>query len=108
MTFFVEITQQAETDLQEIYDYIAFQLLSPENATGQLNRLERNIMMLDEMPERFHLYEKEPWRSRGLRMMTVDRYVVLYLPNRQTATVTILRVMYGGRDIDAQLKNENR
>jgi len=36
-------------------------LNEPEVATGQLDRIERAVMSLDEMPERFHLYEKEPW-----------------------------------------------
>ncbi|SEV98965.1 hypothetical protein SAMN05421659_1031 [[Clostridium] fimetarium] len=31
------------------------------------------------MPERFHEYENEPWKSWGLRMMSVDNYCVLYI-----------------------------
>lgn len=55
------------------------------------------------MPERFRAYENEPWHSRGLRIMPVDHYCVLYIPDKEKAVVTIIRVMYGGRDIDAQL-----
>ncbi len=57
------------------------------------------------MPERFRVYDKEPWRSRNLRMMPVDHYLVFYIPNRDEEAVTIVRVMYGGRDIDRQLKS---
>jgi toxin ParE1/3/4 len=56
------------------------------------------------MPERFRAYEDEPWHSRGLRIMPVDNYCVLYIPNIEKAVVTIIRVMYGGRDIETQLK----
>jgi toxin ParE1/3/4 len=56
------------------------------------------------MPERFRAYEREPWHSRGLRIMPVDNYCVLYIPDIEKAIVTIIRVMYGGRDIEAQLK----
>lgn len=84
--------------------YIAFELQSPENANGQLDRLEKSIMRLDQMPERFRVYEKEPWHIRGLHIMPVDNYCVLYIPDMEKALVTIIRVMYGGRDIDAQLK----
>ena len=56
------------------------------------------------MPERFREYEKEPWNSRGLRIMPVDNYCVLYIPNKENKVVTIIRVMYGGQNIDAQLK----
>ena len=31
-------------------------------------------------------------------------YLVLYIPDDDTQVVTIIRVMYGGRDVDTQLK----
>lgn len=104
MIFEIEISAQADIDLRDIYEYIAFELQSPEHASGQLDRLEAGILALDQMLERFREYEKEPWHSRGLRIMPVDNYCVLYIPNKETQIVTIIRVMYGGRDIDAQLK----
>lgn len=103
MIFEVEISDQADIDLRNIYEYIAFELQSPENAGGQLDRLEKSIMGLDQMPERFREYEKEPWHSRGLHIMPVDNYCVLYIPDIDKAVVTIIRVMYGGRDIETQL-----
>ena len=33
----------------------------------------------------------------------VDNYVILYIPNSDKKVITILRVMYAGRDIDNQL-----
>lgn len=48
-------------DLRNIYEYIAIELQSPENAKGQLDRLEK-------------------------------------------AVVTIIRVMYSGREIEVQLR----
>lgn len=104
MIFKIEISDQADNDLRNIYEYIAFELQSPENASGQLDRLEKCIMGLDQMPERFREYEKEPWHSRGLHIMPVDNYCVLYIPDMEKALVTIIRVMYGGRDIDTQLE----
>ena len=58
------------------------------------------------MPERFSVFEKEPWKSRNLRVMPVDNYLVFYIPDKLTKTVNILRVMYGGRDTEKQL-NQN-
>lgn len=104
MIFEVEISDQADNDLRNIYEYIAFELQSPDNASGQLDRLEKGILSLDQMPERFREYEKEPWHSRGLHIMPVDNYCVLYIPDIDKAVVTIIRVMYGGRDIDTQLE----
>ena len=89
--------------MREIFEYIAFELQSPENASGQLERLEEQILSLDTIPERYRKYEKEPWETRGLRVLPVDNYVVLYIPDSDKKVVTILRVMYAGRDIDNQL-----
>ena len=68
--------------------------------------MESNILKLKEMPERFSVFEKEPWKSRNLRVMPVDNYLVFYIPDKLTKTVNILRVMYGGRDTEKQL-NQN-
>ena len=102
MIYEVELSEQADSDLRGIFEYIAFELQSPENASGQLDRLEEQILSLDTMPERYRKYKKEPWKSRGLRVLPVDNYVVLYIPDSDKK-VTILRVMYAGRDIDNQL-----
>ena len=103
MIYEVELSEQADSDLREIFEYIAFELQSPENASGQLDRLEEQMLSLYTMPERYRKYEKEPWKSRGLRVLQVDNYVVLYIPDSDKKVVTILRVMYAGRDIDNQL-----
>ena len=104
MIFEIEISAQAEADLCSMYEYIACELQSPQNAGGQLDRLEKNIMKLSQIPERFRQYDKEPWHSRGLRIMPVNNYCVLYIPDAEKAVVTIIRIMYGGRDIEAQLQ----
>ena len=105
MMYEVVITNQAESDLKGIYEYIAFELLSPENAARQFDRLEAAIIGLEELPDRFRLYIAEPWHSRGLRVMPVDNYLVLYIPNREKKSVTVIRVVYAGRDVDNQLNH---
>ena len=105
MTYQVTLTPQAQTDLKEIFKYIAFDLQSVQNAVGQLDRLEKAIASLDQMPERYRVYDKPKWRERNLRITPVDNYLVFYIPKHDNGTVTVLRIMYGGRDIDRQLKN---
>lgn len=100
MIYEVIITKQADADLRGIYEYITFELLSPDNAAGQLERLEKRIMALEEFPEKFRPYEKEPWCSRGVRVMPVDNYLVFYILDKREKVVEILRVMYTGRNID--------
>lgn len=38
--------------------------------------------------------------------MPVDRYLIFYITNLNMGTVTIIRVLYAGRDIDYQLKDQ--
>ena len=103
MIYEVEVSEQADSDLRGIFEYLAFELQALENASGQLDRLEEQILSLDTIPERYRKYEKEPWKTRGLRVLPVDNYVILYIPDSDKKVVTILRVMYAGRDIDNQL-----
>lgn len=103
MIYTVQISARAESDLREIYEYIAYELFSPPTAARQLQRLEEDILSLDQMPNRYPAYLEEPWHSRGLRVMSVDNYLVFYIPDDAARTVTVIRVMYGGRDVDSQL-----
>ena len=108
MRYKIILTKQADSDLRSIYEYIAFTLLEPETSARQLERIEKGILSLEEMPERFRVFEKEPWYCRGLRQMPVDNFSVFYIPNSEDETVTVIRVMYGRRDIDKQLKKPNQ
>lgn len=103
MSYEVLLSPEAIRDLQEIHRYIAAELQSPQNAAAQLARLEQRIYALDELPLRHHIYDREPWRSRGLRVMPVDNYLVFYISEQSKKTVTVLRVMYGRRDVAVQL-----
>lgn len=94
MIYEIYLTEQAEADLRSIFRYIAGELMSPQPASDQLERLEQSIMKLDQLPERFRTYQKEPWQSRGLRVMPVDNYVVFYLTDPDPAIVTVIRVMF--------------
>lgn len=59
---------------------------------------------LDEFTERYRRYETEPWHSLGMRVLPIDNFVVLYIPDLEEKIVRIVTVMYGGRDISEQLK----
>jgi toxin ParE1/3/4 len=39
--------------------------------------------------------------------MPVENYAVFYIPDESTRTVTIIRIMYGARDVDKQLNTGN-
>ena len=108
MKYTVFTTEKAEGDLKEILKYLAYTLKAGETAIKQIERIESAILSLDEMPERFRIYDEEPWRTRKLRVMSVDNYLVFYIAKKEEKSVTVLRVMYGRRDISTRLKDENK
>ncbi len=99
----VEITREALRDMEEIYNYIAIELLSPENAMRQYNRIANEILMLDTLPERFKIMESEPEKRLRLRRLLVDNYSVFYTICDDKVIVT--NVLYTSSDIEARLRN---
>lgn len=104
MIYRVDISQQADEDLRSIYEYIAFELQSIQNAKGQLDRLEERIMGLEQLPNRFRRYDQEPCYSRCVRVMPVEYHCVFYKPDEQKGLVTVIRVIYAGRDMDHEFQ----
>ena len=102
-----ELTEaELNAELEEGYaDMVAGRTKPADNAAGQLDRLEEHILGLEEFPEKYRLYGNEPWHSRGLRVMPVDNYLVFYIPDKDTGIVTVIRVMYEGRNVENQLNN---
>ena len=97
----VNITDEALDDMEKIYEYTAFELLSPENAMGQYNRIADAILTLDSLPDRFALFESEPEHSWGMRRMVVDNYLVCYIVDPGIVTVT--DVLYGASNVHVRL-----
>ena len=64
------------------------------------------VRSLESMPERNPLYKEEPWNSHGVRFIPIRNYLVFYTINIETDTVSIVRIMYGARDITCQLEEK--
>ena len=65
-----------------------------------MNRIREAVRKLDTMPERHESVDWEPWSSIGMHKLPVDNYIVFYLVDNVKRTVTVIRVLYGGRDIE--------
>ena len=100
----VLLTPEFQQEIRDIHSYIAYTLLVPETAAKQVVRIMDIVKSLDEMPERYSLYEKEPWHSRGLRKVVIDNYVVFYYVNKKVNEVAVFHVFYGGRNIEDIIK----
>ena len=95
----------AKNDLLSIYRYIAFDLYEPVIAKKQINRLREGIKKLSIFPKKHPSVEWEPWLSMNMRRVTIDNYVVYYLVNDDQRLVTIVRIFYGGRNIEHMIQS---
>lgn len=100
----VHITDEALSDMEQIYNHIANVLLSPENALGQYNRIADAILKLDTFPLRFRTVESESGCSNELRRMLVDNYSVFYTVQEDSVVVT--KVLYSASDIERRLTED--
>ena len=99
MSWQIDVSDAAHEDLRDSYAYIAYELRAPENARNVLRRILAQIATLDEMPERFRSYPREPLSSQGVRVMDVGNFCVYYLP--KDGVVSVGRILYCRRDADA-------
>lgn len=89
--------------MEEIYNYIAYQLQASETAMNQYNRIADAIESLDKFPERVKLMETERERALGLRQLLVDNYSVFF--NIREERVIVTNVLYSASDITKRLRD---
>lgn len=97
----VRYTPQALDDLKDIYAYIAYTLCAAGTTKRQIDRIRKEIRMLDHMPLRYSVVDWEPWKSQNMHSVSVDRFLVFYLVDMQKVTVTVVRIVFGGRDLES-------
>lgn len=93
-------TPDAHEDIRRIYSHIAFRLREKRTASGQIDRIRKEVASLKNFPERYSTVDWEPWASVKMRKMSVDNYVVYYQVDTPTKTVAVARIVYGGRDME--------
>ena len=86
-------------DLRDLYSYVAFSLKEPATAQKLVNRIRKAARSLDALPGRHPVVDWEPWQSMGMHRFTVEDFLLFYLIDQSTRTVTLVRIVYGGRDL---------
>lgn len=103
MSWSIAYSDNSRQDLKSIYEHIAYELTVPEYAVGQVERIMNSIRTLEDMPYRNPIYKEEPWKSKEVRFLPVDNYIVFYLPQEENRTINIVRIIYCGRDMKKQM-----
>ena len=92
----VRYAPQALDDLRDLYSYVAFSLKEPATAQKLVNRIRKAARSLDALPGRYPVVDWEPWQSMGMHRFTVENFLLFYLIDQSTCTVTLVRIVYGG------------
>ena len=100
--YHVKITNEALLDMEMLYKYIALELLAPDNAIDQYNRIADAIFKLDNFPERFQIFDSNLESIKELRRMPVDNYSVFYAIKGNSVIIT--GVLYSASDIFMRIK----
>lgn len=93
----IVLTDNAKMDLNEIYDYISKELLEAKIANKIMERIEQEILSLENNPYRYMEVTVKPYNKK-YRKLVVKKYIVLYRINEGKKEVVIDDVIYGKRD----------
>ena len=104
----VVYSSEALEDLDAIYSYIAFELMAHTTAENQVNRIRKEMRSLNLFPERYEVVDWEPWLSLKMRKVPVDNYIIYYLVDLDNLQVNIIRIFYGGRDVEGIVNSNNK
>jgi len=94
----------AENDLVNTVLYIEQELSNPKAAKDFTIKLSKKIDDTRVFPLSGKAIDNKFIADKGLRQFAVGNYIVFYKPDKETETIIILRIIYGGRDIDEILK----
>ncbi len=90
----LSLTDRALRDLDDIYVYISQTLLVPETAMGLVDKIEREIFSLEDMPYRFPERKTGVYANKGYRQLFIGNYTVIYRVDEDEKRVIIITVRY--------------
>lgn len=97
-------TEKAERDFDEILRYISFDLANPIAAQNLGRKIFEKIDIVRSFPESCAIVENEFLSDKTVRKLLVDNYIIYYKANHDKKIITIIRIVYGKRNLDEIIK----
>lgn len=94
MQYKIRITDLAEKDLEDIGDYIAYELLNGDAAINKIKGIRKKINDLKYFPERNELDEDSYLAELGVRMDYYRNYKIYYVIDKRERIVYIVRILH--------------
>ena len=102
--FSYRFTEKAEQDLDEILRYISVDLVNPTAAQNLGRKVFEKIDMVRTFPESGAPVDNEFLADKTVRKLSVDNYVIYYKAHYEEKVISIIRIVYGKRNLDEILK----
>ena len=94
----IEYTREAFADLFNIYGYIQNEYLYKQYAESTIKIIINKINNLSTFPKKHHIIDKEPFKSKEIRLMPEKKYNIYY-HIKNNKVIEILRIIYSGKNI---------
>ena len=95
MKYKIHVTQAAERDMADAYDYIDLVLKNSTAADKLLDVADDKIGALADFPHKFEVVSDKLLSLWGIRFTIVMNYLAFYTVDDATQTVHIVRFLYG-------------
>jgi plasmid stabilization system protein ParE len=97
-------TEKAEQDFDEILRYISIDLVNPTAAQNLGRKIFEKIDMVRVFPDSGAPVDNEFLADKTIRKLLVDNYVVYYKVHYDEKVISIIRIIFGKRNLEEILK----
>lgn len=99
----IEMTDYAEMDLENLGDYIAFELYNPVAAERIVHGIRQKVEELKKFPLKYKLDEDVVLAELGVHRTNFDNYEIFYFIDELNLTVYIIRILHSLTDYRSRL-----
>ena len=94
----IEITPYAKGQMEEIRDYIKYQLMNPDAARNLLLEMRERIGELEYMADSIKAIEEQPWGNHGIKKIIVKNFYLYFWTDKERAVVHVIAATYARRN----------
>lgn len=98
-------TEKAVRDFDEILHYISVDLANPIAAQNLGKKVFEKIDVVRAFPDSGTPIDNEYLLDKAVRKLLVDNYIIYYKAYSTEKIISIVRIVYGKRNLDEILRN---
>jgi len=96
MTYKLIVSKDVHFDIDGIVNYMVNKLQNQTAAVDFLDDVEKSYKNIIQNPMMYSSCDDE--RMKGYRKIPIKNYLILYSVDEKQKTVTVIRIIYGGRN----------